>query len=96
MVNGKQLSIADLPKLLSLSPGAGDGDYQLSPAYANAPELTPHSDVPKGTVYRFRMNSTDSALYSGIAKDRSGQLVPYSHRILEESERVVCRYQKQM
>ena len=81
MMNGKQLSIADLAQLPLLTPGAGDGDYRLAPPYANAPELTPRSDVPKGTVYRFRMNSTDSKLYPGIAKDKPGQVVPYSRGV---------------
>ena len=81
MVNGQQLSIADLAKLPPLVPGAGDGDYLLAPPYTRAPEMTPRPDVPKGTVYRFRMNSTDSTLYPGIGKDKPGQVVPYSRGV---------------
>ncbi|MCW3053699.1 MAG: putative esterase [Chthonomonadales bacterium] len=80
-VNGKQLSIADLSNLPLLTPGAVDGDYRLAAPYAKAPELTPRDDVPKGTVYRFRMNSTDSKLYPGISKDRPGEVVPYSRGV---------------
>ena len=81
MLNGKQLSIADLSNLPILTTGAGDGDYRLAAPYVKAPELTPRDDVPKGTVYRFRMNSTDSKLYPGISKDRPGEVVPYSRGV---------------
>jgi len=62
-----------------LTPGAEDGDYRLAPPYSKAPELTPRDGVPKGTVYHFVMDSADSKLFPGIAKDRPGELVPY-HR----------------
>jgi enterochelin esterase-like enzyme len=35
--------------------------------------------VPKGKVYHFTMDSTDSKIYPGIAKSAPGQVVPY-HR----------------
>ena len=60
---------------------ADEGDYLLLPPYKNAPELTPNPNVPKGTVYRFTMDSTDSKIYPGIAKDRPGQVVPYHRRV---------------
>ena len=90
MVNGKQLSIADLANLPPLVPGAGDGDYRLAPPYANAPELTPRDDVPKGMVYRFTMNSTDSKLYPGIAKDRPGRSCPIIARRQRLCSQPVC------
>lgn len=80
-VNGKSLSIADLANLPLLEPGAGDGDYRLAPPYSNAPELTPRDNVPKGMVYRFTMDSADSKLYPGIAKNRPGEIVPYHRRV---------------
>ncbi|MHB8635558.1 MAG: alpha/beta hydrolase [Fimbriimonadaceae bacterium] len=60
-----------------LSAGAGDGDFRIAPPYSRAPELTPREGVPKGTIYHFVMDSADSKLYPGIAKDRPGELVPY-------------------
>ncbi len=57
------------------------GDYIIAPAYSNAPELTVRADVPQGRVFHFVMDSADSKLYPGIAKDRPGQLVPYQRRV---------------
>ena len=71
----------DLSKLKPLTPGAGDGDYIIGPPYANAPELTPRDNVPKGQVYRFTMDSKDSKIYPGIAKNRPGEVVPYTRRV---------------
>jgi enterochelin esterase-like enzyme len=63
-----------------LAPGDGDGDFAVGPTYMNAPELTPRDGVPKGMVYRFLMNSTDSPMYPGIAKNEPG-VVPYHRRV---------------
>lgn len=63
------------------SPTAGDGDYVVGPPYVDAPELTARPEVPKGRVYHFRMNSTDSKIYPGIAKSAPGQVVPYSRGV---------------
>src|SRR5689334_1018654 len=68
----KQAPPVDLSKYAPLTPNAGDGDYVIGPPYANAPELTPRDDVPKGMVYRFTMNSTDSKMYPGISKTAPG------------------------
>jgi enterochelin esterase family protein len=69
----------DFGKFAPYSPGAGDGDYIIAPPYANAPELTPDPNVPKGAVYHFEMDSKDSKIFPGIAKNAPGQVVPY-HR----------------
>lgn len=58
-----------------------DGDYVIGAPYKNAPELTPKPGVPKGVVYRFTMHSTDSKIYSGIAKNAPGKVVPYQRRV---------------
>lgn len=58
-----------------------DGNYLLDPPYVNAPELTPRDGVPKGRVFRFTMDSKDSKIYSGIAKNAPGQVVPYQRRV---------------
>lgn len=73
--------VMDISKLTPFTPGAGEGDYIIQPPYTNAPELTPRDDVPKGTVYHFTMNSTDSKIYPGIAKNAPGQVVPYTRRV---------------
>jgi enterochelin esterase-like enzyme len=74
-------TIADLANLPLLTPGAGDGDYRIQPPYQNAPELTPNPDVPKGTIYQFTMDSTDSKIYPGISKSAPGQVVPYHRHV---------------
>jgi esterase/lipase superfamily enzyme len=63
------------------SPHAGEGDFVIGPTYTNAPELSPQDGVPKGAVYHFRMQSTDSKIYPGIAKNAPGQVVPYSRGV---------------
>ena len=52
----------------------------IGPNYANAPELTVPAGAPVGQVYEFTMNSTDSKLYPGIAKNQPGT-VPYQRRV---------------
>src|SRR5579872_4031309 len=76
-----QAAPVDLTKYAPLTPGAGDGDYTIAPPYTPAPELTARDGVPKGSVYRFTMDSTDSKLYPGISKAAPGQVVPYRRRV---------------
>ncbi len=75
----RQAPPMDLSKYAPFVPKAGDGDYRISPPYADAPELAVRADVPKGKVYHFTMDSTDSKIYPGIAKTAPGMVVPY-HR----------------
>ena len=58
-----------------------DAESVIGPMYADAPELKVGDDVPRGTVHEFTMNSTDSKIYPGIAKDRPGQVVPYQRQV---------------
>src|SRR5262245_20253268 len=58
-----------------------DGDFVIGPPYAPAPELTVKDDVPKGTVHEFTMDSKDSKIYSGIARNQPGQVVPYTRQV---------------
>src|SRR5262245_41008225 len=67
-----QTPVVDPAKLAPLTPNAGDGDYTIQPPYADAPELTPREGTPKGTVYRFTLNSADSKIYPGISKTAPG------------------------
>ncbi len=68
-------TLSDLPE------HAGDGDYAIGPAYANAPETVVRPDVAKGTLYHFTMDSKDSKIYSGIAKNAPGEVVPYHRNV---------------
>jgi enterochelin esterase-like enzyme len=73
--------VVDPAQMPPLTADSGDGDYVIGPPYANAPELTPKDGVPKGTVYHFTMDSTDSKIYPGISKSAPGQVVPYHRRV---------------
>jgi iron(III)-enterobactin esterase len=46
-----------------------DGNFIVGPDYAPAPEMSAHPDVPQGTVFQFSMNSADSKIFPGIARD---------------------------
>ncbi|MBZ5685745.1 MAG: esterase family protein [Acidobacteriia bacterium] len=48
-------------------PANVDGSFIIGPTYAAAE--TPAEGVPKGTVIEFTMNSSDSKIYPGIARD---------------------------
>lgn len=50
-------------------PPDADGNFILGPTHTPAPEMTEHGGVPHGTVYTFTMDSTDSKLYPGIARE---------------------------
>ena len=47
-------------------PANVDGDFIIGPNYVVAPEMP---DAPKGTVIEFTMNSSDSKIYPGIARE---------------------------
>ncbi|WP_263380139.1 alpha/beta hydrolase [Granulicella paludicola] len=51
------------------APAATDGNFILGPTHTAAPETSTNPSVPQGTVYEFTMNSSDSKLYPGIARD---------------------------
>ena len=46
-----------------------DGNFIIGPTHTAAPEMTVSDLVPQGTVYNFTMNSSDSKIYPGIARD---------------------------
>ena len=50
-------------------PANGDGNFIIGPTHNAAPEMSAQATVPKGTVIEFTMNSTDSKIYPGIARD---------------------------
>ena len=47
-----------------------DGDFVTGPTHVKAPEMMVREDVPKGTVHELTMNSADSKIYPGIARDQ--------------------------
>jgi len=51
------------------APADADGNFILGPTHPAAPEMTAHEDVPHGTVYDFTMESKDSKMYPGIARE---------------------------
>ena len=46
-----------------------DGNFIIGPTHTAAPEATQHSDAPEGKVIEFTMNSADSKIFPGIARD---------------------------
>ena len=46
-----------------------DGNFIIGPTHNPAPEMSPQEGVPQGTVSEFTMNSADSKIYPGIARD---------------------------
>lgn len=46
-----------------------DGNFILGPTHTPAPEMTVREGVPQGTVYEFTMESKDSRIYPGIARE---------------------------
>jgi predicted alpha/beta superfamily hydrolase len=51
------------------APANTDGNFILGPTHNPAPEMTVQEGVPQGTVSTFTMESTDSKIYPGIARE---------------------------
>jgi enterochelin esterase family protein len=51
------------------APADIDGNFILGPTHNPAPEMTAHDGVPQGSVFTFTMQSADSTVYPGIARD---------------------------
>jgi predicted alpha/beta superfamily hydrolase len=52
------------------APPNADGNFIIGPTHTAPPEMTVQEGVPQGTVYTFDMQSTDSKIYPGIARDK--------------------------
>ncbi len=50
-------------------PASADGNFIIGPTYAAPAEIAAQGDIPKGTVVEFTMNSSDSKIYPGIARE---------------------------
>ena len=46
-----------------------DGNFIIGPTRNRAPEMVVNTNVPQGTIYEFTMNSADSKIYPGIARE---------------------------
>jgi len=62
-VTAKELPDGTLP------PPDADGNFIVGPTHTPAPETVAQDGVPQGTIYNLTMNSTDSKIYPGIARD---------------------------
>ena len=51
------------------APAKADGNFILGPTHNPAPEMTAQEGVPQGAVFNFTMESTDSKIYPGIARE---------------------------
>lgn len=50
-------------------PATEDGNFIIGPTHNPAPEMTVQEGVPQGTVYEFTMQSSESRIYPGIARE---------------------------
>ncbi len=62
-VTAKELPDGQVP------PAKADGNFIMGPTHNPAPEMAERDDVPKRTVCEFVMESMDSKIYPGIARD---------------------------
>jgi iron(III)-enterobactin esterase len=62
-VTAKELPDGTLP------PAEADGNFIIGPTHPRAPELTAPEGVTQGTVFDLTMQSTDSKIYPGIARE---------------------------
>ena len=51
------------------APANADGNFILGPTHTPAPEMTVQDGVPHGTIFNFTMESADSKIYPGIARE---------------------------
>ena len=52
-------------------PANADGNFIIGPTHDVPPEMSVQDGIPRGTVTEFTMNSSDSKVYPGIARDPS-------------------------
>ena len=68
------------PPLTAPPTPTADGNFVIGPPYTPAAELTVKDAVPKGTIHEFTMDSKDSKIYPGIARNQTG-VVPYTRQV---------------
>ena len=62
-VQAKELPDGDVP------PAGAEGNFIIGPTHNPAPDMTVRDGVPQGTIHTLTMNSADSKIYPGIARD---------------------------
>ncbi len=62
------VSATELQDGTNPSPKA-NGNFIIGPTHQPAPEATVQANVPQGTIYRFTIESKDSKIYPGIARE---------------------------
>lgn len=62
------VSAGELPDGANPSPNV-NGNFIIGPTHGPAPESLVQTNVPQGTIYRFTMESKDSKIYPGIARE---------------------------
>lgn len=65
----------ELPDLENPSPKQ-DGNFIIGPTYKPAPEMAVKEGVPQGQVHEFTIDSKDSKIYPGIARERGSFPAP--------------------
>ena len=53
----------------TIPPVDSDGNFIIGPTHTPAPESVVQVNVPQGTVFNLTINSSDSKIYPGIARD---------------------------
>ncbi|HEY1599074.1 MAG TPA: alpha/beta hydrolase-fold protein [Pirellulales bacterium] len=64
----------------SVPPADVDGNFIIGPTHTRAPEMEIQQEVPQGTIHSLTMQSTDSKIYPGIARD------PDTHGTVDPAE----------
>jgi iron(III)-enterobactin esterase len=62
-VTAKELPDGTVP------PADADGNFIIGPTHPRAPEMSAQEGVPQGTIFDLKMESTDSKIYPGIARE---------------------------
>ena len=62
-VEAKELPDGTIPS------ASADGNFIIGPTHDPAPEMSLGDGTPNGTVIEFTINSSDSKIYPGIARD---------------------------
>ena len=62
-VKAKELPDGDIPSAKE------NGNFIIGPTHNPAPEMAPNANVPQGDVFEFTMDSKDSKIYPGIARE---------------------------
>jgi len=62
------VTATELPDGANPSP-LSNGNFIIGPTHDPAPESTVQANAPQGTIYRFTIDSKDSKIYPGIARE---------------------------